>query len=102
MSLNGDITKKIENFRGMEVKESESFSGGCISNAYKVTFEDDSSYLIKINEHSPVDMFIKEAHGLQELQKANAIKVPEVILYDDAFIVMEFIVRITTVSYTHL
>src|ERR1035438_9331122 len=86
MSLNGNITKKIENLRGSAVKKSESLSGGCISNAYKVTFEDDISFLMKINEHSPADMFIKEAHGLKELQKAKAIKIPEVNLYDEGFI----------------
>ena len=95
MSLNGKITKEIENFRGSAVKKSESLSGGCISNAYKVTFEDDTSFLIKINEHSPADMFIKEAHGLKELQKANAIKVPEVILYDEGFVLLEFITSVT-------
>jgi len=91
MGLSENITKKIEDLRGLRVKKSESLSGGCISNAYKVTFEDNLSYLIKINEHSPTDMFIKEAHGLQELQKANAIKVPDVILCDDRFILLEFI-----------
>ena len=91
MSLSDKITKRIENFRGLAVKKSESLSGGCISNAYKVTFEDGISFLIKINEHSPADMFTKEAHGLQEIQKAYAIKVPEVILYDDGFILLEFI-----------
>ena len=95
MSLNGKITKKIEDFRGSAVKKSESLSGGCISNAYKVTFEDDTSFLIKINEHSPTDMFIKEAHGLKELQRANAIKVPEVILYDEGFVLLEFITSVT-------
>jgi fructosamine-3-kinase len=91
MSLSGKITKKIENLRGSTVKKTESLSGGCISNAYKVTFEDNLSCLIKINEHSPVDMFIKEAHGLQELRKANAIKIPEVLLFDAEFILLEFI-----------
>jgi protein-ribulosamine 3-kinase len=91
MSLSGKITKKIENLRGSAVKKTESLSGGCISNAYKVTFEDNLSFLIKINEHSPVDMFIKEVHGLQELRKANAIKVPEVLLFDAEFILLEFI-----------
>ena len=57
----------------------------------KVTFEDNLSCLIKINEHSPADMFTKEAHGLQELRKANAIKVPEVILFDAEYILLEFI-----------
>jgi fructosamine-3-kinase len=91
MSLNSDIRKRIENFRGSVVKKTESLSGGCISNAYRLTFEDDLSCLIKINEHSPADMFIKEAHGLQELRKANAIKVPEVLLFDAGFILLEFI-----------
>jgi fructosamine-3-kinase len=95
MSLNGKITKEIESFRRSAVKKSESLSGGCISNAYKVTFEDDTSFLIKINDHSPADMFIKEAHGLKELQKANAIKVPEVILYDEGFVLLEFITSVT-------
>ena len=91
MSLSGSITKEIENYRGFAVKKSEPLSGGCISNAYKVTFEDNLSYLIKVNEHSPADMFIKEAHGLQELRKANSIKVPEVILYNAGYILLEFI-----------
>lgn len=91
MSLSGKIQKRIEAFRGSAVEESSPLSGGCISNTYRVTFEDGLSYLIKINEHSPADMFITEAHGLQELRKANAIKVPEVILYDKDFILLEFI-----------
>jgi protein-ribulosamine 3-kinase len=95
MSLNSDIRRRIENFRGSVVKKTESLSGGCISNAYRLTFEDDLSCLIKINEHSPADMFIKEAHGLQELRKANAIKVPEVLLYDGGFILLEFIDSLT-------
>ena len=36
-------------------------------------------------------MFITEAHGLQELNKAAAIRVPEVIMYDDDFILLEYI-----------
>jgi protein-ribulosamine 3-kinase len=91
MSLSGSITKEIENYRGLAVKKTESLSGGCISNAYKITFEDNLSYLIKVNEHFPADMFIKEAHGLQELRKSNAIKIPEVILYNHKFILLEFI-----------
>jgi fructosamine-3-kinase len=95
MSLSGSITKEIENYRGLAVKKSESLSGGCISNAYKVTFEDGLSFLIKVNEQSPADMFIKEAHGLQELRKSNAIKIPEVILSNHEFILLEFISSIT-------
>jgi fructosamine-3-kinase len=36
-------------------------------------------------------MFIKEAHGLQELKKANVINVPEVFLFEKDFILTEYI-----------
>ena len=91
MSLSNKITVSVENFRGLRVKKAESLSGGCISNAYKVTFEDDNSFLIKVNENSPTDMFTKEAHGLKELRKAKAIKVPDVILYEEKFILLDYI-----------
>lgn len=91
MGLSKSITERIENFRGVKVKKAESLSGGCISNAYRVTFEDSTSFLIKLNEQLPGDMFIKEAHGLKELKKAGAIKVPDVFLYDNDFILTEFI-----------
>ena len=91
MSLSGSIRKKVEDFRGSGIKETKSLSGGCINNACRITFEDGLSYLIKFNEHSLADMFAKEAHGLQELKKADAIKVPEVFLCDTDFILTEFI-----------
>lgn len=91
MSLSDKVKKKIENFRGEEIKRAESLSGGCISNAYKVMFTDGLAYLLKIKEHSPADMFAAEAHGLQELRKASAIKVPEVFFYDRDFILLEYI-----------
>jgi fructosamine-3-kinase len=36
-------------------------------------------------------MFIKEAHGIRELQKANAINVPSVLLYDIEFLLTDYI-----------
>jgi protein-ribulosamine 3-kinase len=91
MSLSSKITKRVENFRGLGIKKSESLSGGCISSAYKITFDNDISCLIKTNELFSTDMFTREAHGLQELKKANAIKVPDVYLYEDEIILLEFI-----------
>ncbi|MDR3667548.1 MAG: fructosamine kinase family protein [Ignavibacteriaceae bacterium] len=91
MSFSDKIKKKIEDFRGTGIRETKPLSGGCISNAYKITLTDGFSYLLKINEHSPDDMFKTEAHGLLELQKAEAIKIPEVFLHDKDFILLEFI-----------
>lgn len=36
-------------------------------------------------------MFIKEAHGLSELKRPDAIRIPDVILFDKSFILTEFI-----------
>jgi fructosamine-3-kinase len=91
MGLSRSITETVEEYRGTRIRQTESLSGGCISNAYKITFKDGATCLLKFNENSPTDMFTKEAHGLQELKKANAIKVPEVFLYGNDFILMEFI-----------
>lgn len=36
-------------------------------------------------------MFLKEANGLRELDKSNAIKIPEVLSVDEDYILLEFI-----------
>jgi fructosamine-3-kinase len=53
--------------------------------------EDGTIYLLKINNGSGGDMFVKEANGLTELKKANAVRVPEVIMTGNDFILLEFI-----------
>jgi protein-ribulosamine 3-kinase len=89
--LNQKIKDKIENDLKVQIVSLSSLSGGCISNAYKLTTSDGRTYLLKINENHSGDMFLKEANGLVELKKANAIKIPEVILAEKDFIVLEFI-----------
>jgi fructosamine-3-kinase len=91
MNLNSLIRRKIEGLKNSSINKIESVSGGCISNAFKVTFENKETYFLKINDHSNGDMFIKEAHGLLELSKAGAIKIPEVIDYNQDYILLEFI-----------
>ena len=36
-------------------------------------------------------MFIKEANGLRELKKTNAIRVPEIIFEDSNILILEFL-----------
>jgi protein-ribulosamine 3-kinase len=90
MTLNQKIKNEIENCTGIKIKDTSSLSGGCISNAYKITDESGKEFFLKINS-SDKDLFIKEANGLNELRKANAIRVPEVILYKRDFLLTEFI-----------
>ncbi len=91
MSLSDKIKTDIENQTGILILKSENLSGGCISNAFKVTSNNGEIFFVKINEHTPPDMFKKEAHGLNELQKAGAIRVPQVTISTEYYIVEEFI-----------
>jgi protein-ribulosamine 3-kinase len=89
--LNQTIKNKIENELKASISSINSLSGGCISNAYKLNVAGGGAYLLKINDNQNGDMFIKEANGLIELKKAGAIKVPEVVLAEKNFILLEFI-----------
>jgi len=63
--------------------------GGCISSAYKLSFEDGEEVFCKISTHK-TPMFFCEKEGLLELKKSK-IRVPSVIHTDDQFILMEYI-----------
>jgi protein-ribulosamine 3-kinase len=91
MTLANSVKEKIENKLGSEIIKSHPLSGGCISNAYKIKLKNKGCYFLKYNPASDNDMFIKEAHGLQELKKANVIKIPKVICFDRDYICLELI-----------
>lgn len=78
------------------VKNAQHVSGGCINNAVKAT-TDQGTYFIKSNDSTEADMFEKEALGLQLLQKAGALPVPEVIstghIGNQYFIVLEHLIK---------
>jgi protein-ribulosamine 3-kinase len=92
MKITYDLKKKIEDVIGTEVTVVNSVSGGCISNAYRLDTKTGKKYFLKYNDHTSNDMFLKEANGLRELSKPAAIRVPEVILAEKSFILLEFIV----------
>jgi fructosamine-3-kinase len=85
------VKTKIEQKLGNKIKSFTSLSGGCISDAYKITLSDGSNYFLKYNPSTSNDMFIKEANGLKELSKGNAIRIPEVLNFDEDYILLEFI-----------
>ncbi len=92
MILNNKIITKIENALNSKIMSSQSLSGGCISNAYKINTNTGEIYFLKYNSSVNSDMFIKEAHGLLELNKAGVIKIPDVICYNQDYILLELIV----------
>lgn len=70
-------------------------SGGSINSAYRIETGSNRSFFVKLNREALLPMFEAEAEGLQELRKANAIRVPEPICCGAgegyAWIVTEFI-----------
>jgi len=85
------IKTRIENKLGQKIKIMSSLSGGCISDAYKLTTSEGSNYLLKYHSGISNDMFEKEANGLKELAKPNAIRIPNVLSFDKDYILLEFI-----------
>ena len=92
MTLNNPIKKRIEDFLNSKIVDSQPIGGGCISNALKIKSQNGDVYFLKTNSSTNSDMFIKEAHGILELQKANAIKVPSALLYDKEFLLTDYII----------
>jgi fructosamine-3-kinase len=91
MILNSSIKKRIEDFLNSKIVDYQSVGGGCISNASKIKSQKGDIYFLKTNSSTSNDMFIKEAHGILELQKANAINVPSVLLFDKEFVLIDYI-----------
>lgn len=89
MNLNNKLKNNIENELNKKISNTTSLSGGCISNAYKIETTDNEQFFLKIND-SNNDMFLKEADGLFELEKAEAIRIPRVFIKNNNFILLEF------------
>lgn len=85
------IKKRIEEKLGSKIKSFSSLSGGCISDAFKISTANGTSFFLKYNPSASNNMFLKEANGLRELDKSNAIKIPEVLSVDEDYILLEFI-----------
>ncbi len=91
MKLKSRTESLIEKHTGSRIESVQSLSGGCISDAYKINFASGLTAFLKTN--SERSMFRKEANGLNELAKAQAIRSPKVILCEDDFILLEFIAQ---------
>jgi fructosamine-3-kinase len=85
------IKERIEEKLSTKIKNFTSLSGGCISDAYKITKSDGSNYFLKYNRSASDNMFIKEANGLKELSKAKALRIPEVLSFAEDYILLEYI-----------
>ena len=73
------------------VNSYQAVSGGCINNALKLktTF---GEYFLKWNLDSNQKMFEAEHKSLQILKKTHAFYIPELICFDDDFLITEFVI----------
>ena len=77
------LLEELSRYFKAEVKSMHSVSGGCINNAAIVAAPGPKYYFLKWNPQAPEGFFASEAFGLNEIAKADVIKVPEVIFCAD-------------------
>ena len=86
--------------KSFQLKKQSGVGGGDINQAYRISgiIDDEntlSSFFIKLNQKSRLDMFEAEAAGLQEIDRAQAIHVPKVICSgideNQSYLVLEYL-----------
>jgi len=82
--------KKIESIINEMIIQAAPVGGGCISDSRKITTQSGREFFLK-SGNSGNRMFLCEANGLKELSKAQAIRVPQVIVAADDFLLLEYI-----------
>lgn len=87
-TTSSNISDKIENHLEDPIISSSSVGGGCIADSKIITTQSGKKYFLKTYAGSP-GMFLNEANGLKELTKSESIRIPEVILADEDFLLLE-------------
>lgn len=81
--------------RPFRVSEARQVAGGCINTAAVICDARGQRYFVKLNHAARAQMFAAEAEGLDELERARAIRVPRTICVgtdgDRAFLVLEYL-----------
>jgi len=72
------------------VKKCIPISGGCINNAIKLETNKET-FFAKYNKNAKSDMFQTEHDGLKVLKDTNAICIPDMIAFENNFLILEFI-----------
>jgi len=89
MENNLNVYSRIEYWAKEPIVQKVSVGGGCISRAERLVMQSGCSYFLKSGSGN--GMFISEADGLRELTKPGVIRIPEVLLAEEDFILLEFI-----------
>ena len=76
-----EIEKALSSYSQKEehIIYSSDVGGGCINNGSIIETKTKEKFFVKYNYKSPAKMFECEKNGLKEINKTNAIRVPQVI-----------------------
>ena len=90
MNNQKNVISLIQSALTKNVRTLSPVSGGSIASSFRADLEGGDTLFVKTSPQHP-DMFIKEANGLRELHKANALRTPEVIMANEEILIMEFL-----------
>lgn len=76
---------------GSAVQRWKPVAGGDINQALQVELADGRLLFVKHRGQPPPGMYEAEAHGLTWLVQADAVELPAVVCYTDAFLVLEWV-----------
>ena len=79
---------------GVTILDMQPVSGGCINNASKI-ITNCGTFFLKWNKTANDKMFEVEVKGLELIRKRNTIYIPQLIAYDNHFLMMEFIEKVS-------
>lgn len=85
-----NIIEKVEDWAGEKIKENRRSYGGDIAQSQVLIFESGHKYFLKTGSRND-QMFPTEANSLRELSKSKAIRIPQVLLAEPKFLLIEYI-----------
>ncbi len=83
------LIKKIECLLNDPIVKVQPVGGGCIAHTQVLKAESGQAFFLKQGYSNA--MFLNEAHGLNELAKSKAIRVPQVLAAHGDFLLLEYI-----------
>ena len=94
--IDGALQARVEAELARRVVSVAPISGGDINEAFELRLVDGQSVFLKTNAHAPLAMFAAEAHGLEFLEQARALRIPKVLAVSSererpSFLLLEFI-----------
>jgi len=91
--MNSDLKYRIEEVLSEPVKSTTAVSGGCIADSRKLVMNSGRVFFLKQVRDGSSGTFESEACGLEELRKAGAVRIPEVVAQGPDYLLLEWIVE---------